>query len=152
MHGDNLAIETQCDWGVPSLNNTDSPLRDRILGREHAKGHTGHTHRAQDVMPPQEQEQQKQKQKPRFQNRGLYTLDMTVTKGTFHDHSYQAVRLGERKSHITTPLPHEYIKYEKTCLLCSVCVYVCIVCVVCVLLLFGFIFYIYAEWSPSLSL
>jgi len=66
MHSDNLALETDCDWGVPILPASDS------------------------LKTPKK-----------------------VEAGTYFDYSKgPAVKRGEMKSIIKTPLPHSYIKPE----------------------------------------
>eukprot|EP00053_Salpingoeca_punica_P018554 m.182382 g.182382 ORF g.182382 m.182382 type:complete len:416 (-) comp17459_c2_seq3:537-1784(-) len=47
-----------------------------------------------------------------LESRGLFTVDKSVKKGTFHDYSYKAVRFGERTSVVKSPLPHEYLNLK----------------------------------------
>jgi len=94
MHSDNLAIESECDWGVPKVQYVDAngnPVPEVV-----------HKARASMVV-------RKIKPSPRH-----FTTNDTP-KGTFFDYSRPAVtsRPGvPKKSVITEPLPHTYLKPE----------------------------------------
>eukprot|EP00049_Salpingoeca_infusionum_P008937 m.148445 g.148445 ORF g.148445 m.148445 type:complete len:636 (+) comp14180_c0_seq1:17-1924(+) len=105
MHEDNLAINTQGSWAVPTLVKGDTTnLGQRVLALE--------------VLAEIEAEQKQQAQPTktmRLHQTSTPTASFTthdVPAGTYFDYSKPSIIPGTKTSHVVSPLPHTYIDIE----------------------------------------
>ena len=96
MHEDNLAINTQPAWAVPTLSQDDKDDEPRVLGRE--------------ILEELAAQRDGVKLASRAQHVVITSPTVKFEAGQLHDHSRPAVKRESRASHVISPLPHTYLK------------------------------------------
>lgn len=96
MHNDNLAINTQGDWGVPQLNKGEDLFRGRVLGRELSQSPKVVVHSETTQAP-----------------RATYQRNPSVKPGQYFDYAHPAVHRGPDSSVVISPLPQNVISKEQ---------------------------------------
>eukprot|EP01147_Barroeca_monosierra_P002864 gene2865-5699_t len=104
MHSDNLGIESQGSWAVPTFSKEEPAVAKRILAEE-LDVYLRSMRLAKQASRDTQQSQGQQSQ-------AFYTVNTEVKPGTYFQYDRPAIRIGPKTSHVVSSLPHAYLKPE----------------------------------------